>query len=170
MRGIARSLALPAAGLCAVGLLVGACADEPFSAGQGRAFRGGVHVLSESGTRRTALQLDPAYPQLELTSRFDLQLAGTAADERYAIQLRIELLRQLARYAFPDDKQELSVSMARGEQALRIDAVTGFLDVRTRDAEGAEGSAVVSVTLHDASGFAVAELDLVFGSLADGGG
>jgi hypothetical protein len=150
-------------------LLAGGCSAEPFQAAQGRAYRGGVHVLRDGGTQRTPLQIDSAFPQLDLSSAFDLRVAGAADEERYAIHLRIELLRQLARYRFPADKQELAVAVTRGEQAVRIDGISGFLDVLARDAAEVPGRAVVSVALHDAGGYAVAELDLVFGQAADGG-
>jgi hypothetical protein len=139
------------------------CGDDGVATPSGRAFKGSV-TLVKGGTSKETLPLADGYPQLELSSRFLLQLRGTLDGQTHDITLNIDPLKPLpARYDFPADALPLQLSYARDGAATPLGRPAGFLEVsKVDDASGGGGAATMSITLGDAGGSPLLEIDLIF--------
>ncbi len=145
-------------------LMMSGCGDDGTATPSARSYKGNVTLTTGGGASKEALSLADGYPRLELSSRFLLQLRGTLEGRTHDVRLTIDPLKPLpARYDFPADALPLQLSYSRDGAATPIGRPNGFLEVTKADDDaGAGGAATISVTLSDAGGFPLLEIDLVF--------
>lgn len=139
------------------------CGDDQAATPSGRSFKGNVTLVTGGTTKETLPPAD-GYPQLELSSRFLLQLRGTLEGRTHDVTLNIDPLKPLpARYDFPADAQPLQLSYHRDGAATPLGRPSGFLEVtKIDDSSGAGGAATISISLADGGGSPLLEIDLIF--------
>lgn len=163
------------AGLALVGLigfaglvgLLGGCSAGGETNAVFRPYQGGVTVVD--GGNKQSLTFEPAYPKLELSSRFLLRLRGQEGGTTHDLVILLDPIQEPpARYDFPKDDKFLQLTMVRDGVPLNTGNTGGFLQIAARDgADGQqEGSAVISMVVTDAGNQPRFEVDLVFGPQA----
>lgn len=157
-----RILPLLLASLIPMGLAAACSAGE--TSAVFRPYKGGVTVVD--GGNKQSLAFEPAYPKLELSSRFLLRIRGQEGGTTHDVVILLDPIQDPpARYDFPKDDKFLQLTMVRDGVTLNTGNTGGFLQITARDgANGQEdGSAVVSMVVTDAGNQPRFEVDLVFG-------